>query len=669
MTKRFLIVLLTALAALSFMGGIIAYAEEVKTVTWEQEGVTLTGTTDGTAVTITGCASELDHYDVAIPEAIDGLPVTAIAPAAFQNNCAITGVSIPAGVKSLTTMTFYGCSALARIDLNQVQSLGDEYNGWTTLGETWSLAEITVAEDNPALTVSDGILFTKDMTTLLLYPTVRPGKSYTIPETVTKLWPHAFNRVLELEEVTLSSGIEEYWDSFYRCKALKVLNLNMLARVGGDNFSRCTALEKVTIAPGNENLSTVDGVLFTADRKTLLFYPPAHAGESYEIPAGVEAIGDKAFMQCNLSQIFFPESLTEICGNAFAYSEKLEELIFPEGLTTIGTNACTGCESLTAVYVPASVTSIAYGSLDGPMMGPYAVIYGPMTGPDGQPTYASKYVSEHAEEYTFKDIEKEKMPRAITIRCPDELALDVNAAPYDLEAACTAELSYESEDTRVVTVDDRGVLTPLANGTAVVRIQAPADTFHDETLKEVRVIVGTGVYIEQKAQTITGKQKITRNYGCKAFFLGQKAKTALTYRSSNKKIANVTKAGKVKILRPGKVIITVTAAETDYYRKASRTVTIVAKVKAPTLKAKRSGRKVKLSWGKVPKAAGYQLYVKFPGARTYEKVLTEPAKVKSVTHRGLSKGKTYRYKLRAWVKVGGKKYYSDFSKVKTVKIK
>jgi hypothetical protein len=38
-------------------------------------------------------------------------------------------------------------------------------------------------------------------------------------------------------------------------------------------------------------------------------------------------------------------------------------------------------------------------------------------------------------------------------------------------------------------------------------------------------------------------------------------------------------------------------------------------------------------------------------------------------HRGLTKGKTYKYKLRAFTKVGGKKYYSAFSKVKTVKIK
>ena len=51
------------------------------------------------------------------------------------------------------------------------------------------------------------------------------------------------------------------------------------------------------------------------------------------------------------------------------------------------------------------------------------------------------------------------------------------------------------------------------------------------------------------------------------------------------------------------------------------------------------------------------------------KALTKKATVKSVTHKGLTSKKKYSYKVRAFVKVNGKKYYSSFSKAITVKVR
>jgi len=93
-------------------------------------------------------------------------------------------------------------------------------------------------------------------------------------------------------------------------------------------------------------------------------------------------------------------------------------------------------------------------------------------------------------------------------------------------------------------------------------------------------------------------------------------------------------------------------------------------LKKPTLKVTAlKGKKIKLSWGKVDNADGYIVYVRYPGSKKYVKAASRDATVKSVTHRGLSKKKVYRYKVRAYKKVNGKTYYSPYSKIKKAKAK
>ena len=101
----------------------------------------------------------------------------------------------------------------------------------------------------------------------------------------------------------------------------------------------------------------------------------------------------------------------------------------------------------------------------------------------------------------------------------------------------------------------------------------------------------------------------------------------------------------------------------------AKETTAKVSLKKPTLKVKRLKRKNKLTWSKVSGATGYQVYIRYPGKKTYKKALTKSASIKSVTHKGLRKGKVYYYKVRAYKKVGKKIYYSPFSKVIKVKVK
>lgn len=101
-------------------------------------------------------------------------------------------------------------------------------------------------------------------------------------------------------------------------------------------------------------------------------------------------------------------------------------------------------------------------------------------------------------------------------------------------------------------------------------------TVYDATTRQE--LKGTSTYTivkEPQKQTITvAKSSYTKKTGDKAFKLNAKAKTALTYSSSNKKVATVDKNGKVTIKGTGSATITIKAAATDKYQGASKKITI-----------------------------------------------------------------------------------------------
>lgn len=88
-----------------------------------------------------------------------------------------------------------------------------------------SLKSIQVSEDNQNLMSRDGVLYNKDMTSLLSYPRARQASSFDIPETVTTLAPNAFTYCREFEHITIPRSvrmISEY--AFGYCYSLKSIS-------------------------------------------------------------------------------------------------------------------------------------------------------------------------------------------------------------------------------------------------------------------------------------------------------------------------------------------------------------------------------------------------------------------------------------------------------------
>ncbi len=162
---------------------------------------------------------------------------------------------------------------------------------------------------------------------------------------------------------------------------------------------------------------------------------------------------------------------------------------------------------------------------------------------------------------------------------------------------------------------------------------------------------------KQAAQSITVAVKNTKNvvskkYGDKAFSLGAKAKTAMTYKSSNTKVATVDRKGKVTIKAAGTAKITIAAKATSSYKAATKTLTVKVAKAAPVLKTKITSKNVSYSALR-KKAQAFTLgtSVTSKGKLTYAKTAGNSAFTVNKTNgkitvkKGLKKG-TYKIKVK-----------------------
>ena len=84
--------------------------------------------------------------------------------------------------------------------------------------DQYKLETISVDSANPNYTVKDGVLFSKDLSTLVFYPQTKEDKEYTIPSTVKHIGDLAFACNPYITEVICPTGLLEMGSgAFYGC--------------------------------------------------------------------------------------------------------------------------------------------------------------------------------------------------------------------------------------------------------------------------------------------------------------------------------------------------------------------------------------------------------------------------------------------------------------------
>ena len=107
-----------------------------------------------------------------------------------------------------------------------------------------------------------------------------------------------------------------------------------------------------------------------------------------------------------------------------------------------------------------------------------------------------------------------------------------------------------------------------------------------------------------------------------------------------------------------------------FWASGYKTITATTKPGTPTLKVTAGTKKAALSWNKQTGATSYVVYMATSKNGKYSRIATLKGN-SSVTYTktGLTKGRTYYFKVAAYTVANGKTLYSSFSSVKAVKIK
>ena len=136
-----------------------------------------------------------------------------------------------------------------------------------------------------------------------------------------------------------------------------------VTKIGRCAFYGCTFLN-IEVSANNANFMTIDGVLYSKDRKELVKCPNAKV--YLIIPDGVTEICNSAVLGCtSLASITIPNSVTKIESLAFYGCTSLTSITIPNSVTKIESLAFSGCTSLTSITIPNSVTRIGASAFRG----------------------------------------------------------------------------------------------------------------------------------------------------------------------------------------------------------------------------------------------------------------------------------------------------------------
>lgn len=142
-----------------------------------------------------------------------------------------------------------------------------------------------------------------------------------------------------VKEITFPSYFKNF-TGISGCDSLEIIHLPYTLEKITDPFRFCLNLKEIDVEEGGA-YKTVDGVLYTADEKTLVAYPCGRTG-SFTVPEGVEEIEKFAFSNSSLSEIILPDTLKTIADYGFLDAKKLDKITVPSSVRFIGYSAFSG---------------------------------------------------------------------------------------------------------------------------------------------------------------------------------------------------------------------------------------------------------------------------------------------------------------------------------------
>lgn len=558
--------------------------------------------------------------DIVIPEDFDGYMVTGIGDYLFYCCERLTNIVIPSAVKAIGDFAFYGCRSLETVKMgNNVETIGER-----------------VFENCKAL------------------------ESINLSNKLKSINYESFVGCENLKHITIPDSVETIeWAAFTWTSLESVIIPKSVLSIEGTAFKTNT-LKKITIL--NKNCDLQDGSIISSE-VTIYGYQNSTAWE-YALENGCK---------------FVP-----FCTNGHNYTDlKQQKATTTQDGYKMGTCAtCTFVENTTIPKVASFALSATTYAYDGTVKTPSVTV-------KDSKGNALRSGTDYTVSYDEGRTEPGKYNVTVTLTGDYSGSKTLSfsivkpvATSFTLSAT---RYNYDGKvKTPTVTVKDNFGKT-LRNGTDYTLTYAPGR----KTPGKYSVTVNLkGVYSGSKTLYFTilpGKtSKLTATQTASSVKATWKAVTGADgykvtlYSAKNKAVKTVytTKTSYTfsKLSKGTTYKVRVTAYKTidgkKVYAGGYTQLTTVTKPGTPSLTVSAGTKKASLRWNKQTGASGYAVYMATSKNGKFSKIATLKGNSKiSFTKTGLTKGKTYYFKVAAYSTVSGKTLYGSYSLVKAVKVK
>ena len=568
-----------------------------------------------------------------IPETVSyegySFSVTSIGSSAFSGCTSLTSLTIPDSVTSIGKYAFRGCTSLTSVTIpNSVTSIGDyAFENCTNLTKVnysgtvsqWKAIKIGSYNDKLRNAI---IICTDDV--------IGNGNTVTIDNLKYKINNDYTAQIVGRTD-TLGNLIipEPVWYEGYTFTVTSIVN---------NAFSGCTSLTSVTIPNSVESIG--DNAFQKCTSLT-----------SATIGNNVTSIGSSAFFGCSkLKKIEITDSVTYIGSKAFdgtAFYNTVKN--WKDGVLYCGNHLISAKSDVTKITVKASTVSIAAGALDNckslekiNVLNPKCVI---------NCTIPKTAVIGGAEGSTAEDFaQKNNMSIDYFEECTHSDKVQVVIA-----ATCTEQGVVQSRCADCDKLISQTFTAPLGH-TMVITTPAKAPT------------CTTSGNTQAGYCTVCGYNEVSTVIPATGHNFGSNSPSCLVCGTANPNYVAPTPAPSPAPSPAPTPAPTPTPTPTQ----PTQTSKPVAKPKSAKIKKVKVAKKaVSVQWKKVSGVKGYQIQVatdkKFK--KNKKTVTVKKQKTTKVTVKKLKAKKKYYVRIRTYKTVKGKKIYSSWSKVKTVKTK
>lgn len=646
--------------------------------------------------------------NIVVPDTIDGRKVTVLGNSTFQyctQASDIESVTLPDSLTTIEKNAFYNCEKLKSVTIPQnVSSIG--LAAFVEGLSESSLTEIKVDPENPYFSEKDGVVFSKDGTKLIVFPSGRSG-DYQIPDGTVSVGDYAFYYCVNVSSITVPGSVRSLGEgAFGNCSSLTKAVLNEgLEEIGEYAFQSSSGIRDIIIPASVKSVGKNGLRLSSECRIRVLSTDTIWADDAFRDSALIAGkkdstlqkyAEDRGYMFVELSadnRIPLQNEWFEQITPEYEYNGKSHEPEIESSESAPELEQGSDYEVTYENNINAGTATIKITGKDifcGTVERSFKIT------PDENGMYVC-YFAENNETYletTFKG--KKVEPEVVIdglVRGKDYTVTYVNnEKPGEARAELTGIGNYKGSETLYFTIYGKlPAADPIADQTYTGKELTPAIVipglkagedyymyYEDNQYPGVATVTiyGTGYYkgtatihfkIIKKTERFVSNVKLNRT---SYTYTGKSIRPSVTVTVNGKKIgASAYKLYYKNNKNSG--IGTVQVRGTGKYSRINKTLTFkILPPKTLLTGLKKANRSFTASWKKNIQATGYQIQYAADSRFTKERKTVTVGKQSATRYKisGLKNKKTYYVRIRSYKRVGKKVLYSSWSTVKKIRV-